>query len=392
MAIYPSDTASNIESADDLAKVRQYLRKLNDDLTYMFNNLTPEDNYSASAPKLIYSVDENGEASFEISSSGIRMRVASDEYVKSNVEILDNKISLKVSLGDVVNQVNSELLITGNSIALTTGHFTVNSTNLTVDSAGNATFSGALSAASGTFTGTVSAGTITGSTIIGGTISIGGTTQNPVFAVDANGNLTAALKGGSITIGGTAANPVFAVDSNGNLTANAGTFGGALIGGTISIGGTALNPAFAVDQYGNLTANAGSFKGNLDGASIDGQSGLHAGSRFYVEYWSDDDDDYDIGCGGFGFYEDSVYDDCFSNAPYSTSTMFLVEANTGNIHCRDIYPWTSDSGRWQHGLAWWVEWLYDQVTGGGGGGGDDPDPGGGDGPVDPEIDGPVLEG
>lgn len=61
-----------------------------------------------------------------------------------------------VQKGDVVNQVNSELKISGNSIALTTGHFTISSKNLTLDSAGNATFSG-----------TVKAASIEGSTITG---------------------------------------------------------------------------------------------------------------------------------------------------------------------------------------------------------------------------------
>lgn len=42
----------------------------------------------------------------------------------------------QVSKGDVVNQVNSELKIDGNSIALTTGHFTISAKNMTLDSAG----------------------------------------------------------------------------------------------------------------------------------------------------------------------------------------------------------------------------------------------------------------
>lgn len=70
----------------------------------------------------------------------------------------------QVAVGDVVNQVNSELKISGNSIALTTGHFTISAKNLTLDSAGNATFSGTVKAA------TIEGGTITGTTIEGGTI------------------------------------------------------------------------------------------------------------------------------------------------------------------------------------------------------------------------------
>ena len=80
----------------------------------------------------------------------------------------------QVSKGDVVNQVNSELKIDGNSIALTTGHFTISAKNLTLDSVGNATFSGTVKAATiegGTITGTtIEGGTITGTTIEGGTI------------------------------------------------------------------------------------------------------------------------------------------------------------------------------------------------------------------------------
>lgn len=67
----------------------------------------------------------------------------------------------QVAVGDVVNQVNSELKISGNSIALTTGHFTISAKNLTLDSAGNATFSGTVKAA------TIEGGTIKGATITG---------------------------------------------------------------------------------------------------------------------------------------------------------------------------------------------------------------------------------
>ena len=70
----------------------------------------------------------------------------------------------QVAVGDVVNQVNSELKIDGNSIALTTGHFTISAKNLTLDSIGNATFSGTVKAA------TIEGVTITGTTIEGGTI------------------------------------------------------------------------------------------------------------------------------------------------------------------------------------------------------------------------------
>ena len=97
----------------------------------------------------------------------------------------------QVAVGDVVNQVNSELKIDGNSIALTTGHFTISAKNLTLDSAGNATFSGTVKAA------TIEGGTIKGTTIEGGTIkgtTIEGGTINGVTIIGASGEFTKSFK------------------------------------------------------------------------------------------------------------------------------------------------------------------------------------------------------
>lgn len=111
----------------------------------------------------------------------------------------------QVAVGDVVNQVNSELKISGNSIALTTGHFTISAKNLTLDSAGNATFSGTVKAASiegGTISGTtitggtVKAATIEGSTITGGTISGSTINGNNISGGTIKG---AIISGGSIS-------------------------------------------------------------------------------------------------------------------------------------------------------------------------------------------------
>ena len=97
----------------------------------------------------------------------------------------------QVSKGDVVNQVNSELKIDGNSIALTTGHFTISAKNMTLDSAGNATFSGTAKAA------TIEGGTITGTAIEGGTIkgtTIEGGTIKGVTITGASGEFTESFK------------------------------------------------------------------------------------------------------------------------------------------------------------------------------------------------------
>ena len=72
-------------------------------------------------------------------------------------KIMSDEIKLKVSEGDVTNQLNSELSITGHAIALRTGNFTIESKNLTIDADGNADFSGR----------------VTGSSFEGGIIEVG---------------------------------------------------------------------------------------------------------------------------------------------------------------------------------------------------------------------------
>ena len=57
-----------------------------------------------------------------------------------------------VSKGDVVNQVNAELLMDGNVMKLKAGHFLVESDGLNLDEKGNAVFKGAVKASSGEFT------------------------------------------------------------------------------------------------------------------------------------------------------------------------------------------------------------------------------------------------
>lgn len=57
----------------------------------------------------------------------------------------------QVNIGDVTSQLNSELKIDGNILAMTTGHFLVNATNLTITS------DGTLTAANGYFKGKIEA-------------------------------------------------------------------------------------------------------------------------------------------------------------------------------------------------------------------------------------------
>lgn len=85
----------------------------------------------------------------------------------------------QVDKGDVVNQTNAELKIAGNVLSLTGGHVTIDSKNMTLDKNGNATFSGQLKAASGTFAGEMKADSIN--------ITSTGGSRNSSFQMDKNG-------------------------------------------------------------------------------------------------------------------------------------------------------------------------------------------------------------
>lgn len=91
---------------------------------------------------------QQAEASLTIKADQIALSVTDlTNSTNSRFEQTAQQISLKVSVGAVTSNLNSELKITGNKIELTTGHFIVNAKNLTVDEAGNANFSGRVTAA-----------------------------------------------------------------------------------------------------------------------------------------------------------------------------------------------------------------------------------------------------
>lgn len=166
MAVFSTNTIGNISSADDLQKVKNYLYKLNEDLDYMFKNLTPEDNYSEVA-KLTYVAQGEKVAQLEISVDDISVIVQDTQRnYKSSIEVLANLLSLNVS----TPEGSTSAVLSGDRIALTTGKFVVNSKNLVITEKGDATFSGKVSAAA-----------IEGSTLNGGSLTVG------VFNADDDG-------------------------------------------------------------------------------------------------------------------------------------------------------------------------------------------------------------
>lgn len=149
MAIFTQDTA-------DSSKIESYLYELNENLTYMFNNLTPEENYSETA-RLIYAQRGERLASVEVRADQIELRVENNEkHYNTSITLLSDLLSLKAE----TPSGSSAMELSGDRIKLTTGKFEVDATNLKIDAAGN-----------GTFSGTVSAATIVGGTINGASIN-----------------------------------------------------------------------------------------------------------------------------------------------------------------------------------------------------------------------------
>jgi len=248
MAVFSQITADK-EAAD-------YLYELNENLTYMFNNLTPEDNYSEQA-RLIYA--ERGEhiASLQVQADRIDLRVENNETnYNASITLLADLLSLTASTPEDTSSVE----LTGDKIELKTGKFIVNAKNLTIDALGNAVFSGKVTAAQiesstitgGTITGSsVSAGTIDGTTITGGTISgtsmsastiTGGTINSTTLnssTINSSSISAATISGGTITGTSISGGSLSGATITGN-TISGGTIDGTTInGGTIN--GTTIN-------------------------------------------------------------------------------------------------------------------------------------------------------
>jgi hypothetical protein len=186
--------------------------------------------------------------------------------------------SLQPSASTIVNASNQMTAIAANGITVYSGasstsgaRVVLNSTGLAgFNSGGSATFS--ISASTGA---AVFSGSVTGSTITGGTLNIGG---NAI--IDASGYLTATgatvtgtitssnvtITGGTLTIGSK-----FSVTSTGVLTATDGVFTGTITStnATITGGSLTVGSTFSVTSAGVLTSTSGTIAGwSLSGTSI----------------------------------------------------------------------------------------------------------------------------
>lgn len=165
MAIFMQGSQNmNFENAKDMRELKAYLFQNNEWLRYMFNNID-EDNYSPDMLKK-YIERDNAIATLEFDVNGLRVGLKNLEkdvntkfelvdsritlavqnaktYTDTQVQILDGKIELKVSVGEVSNQLSVEK----GGITIKGERLTIDTKNLQVSpdgklSCSNATFDG----------------------------------------------------------------------------------------------------------------------------------------------------------------------------------------------------------------------------------------------------------
>ena len=141
MAVFSAATIDRLNSIEN-AKIRAYLYKLNEDLTYMFNNLTVEDNYSELA-QLTFAKNEETLSQLEISVDGIKANVVYKDKVVATINLSTEGVKIKGT------KITLEGTVTANN------YFKINT-------------DGSMEATNGKFTGTIS-----GSKITGGSAEIG---------------------------------------------------------------------------------------------------------------------------------------------------------------------------------------------------------------------------
>ena len=92
---------------DDIRQVKSYLLKLNDQLKYMFNNISPEDNYSEQAWQK-YVSDGETVAELSLSVDGIFMNYLKGDSLIASINLDDSGVSIKA------NKITLEGLVTAN--------------------------------------------------------------------------------------------------------------------------------------------------------------------------------------------------------------------------------------------------------------------------------------
>lgn len=144
MAVFTPDSAGNLSNLTDLKKVQEYLYRMNEQLQYMFRNLTPEDNNASGTPSLSYATGQTVKVIVDGNTLDV---VLSDDVIKSinrsieKAKIDPNKININgirsANEGFVIDASGTPTLKNGSM-----QNMSVSGTNITGGTIANASISG----------------------------------------------------------------------------------------------------------------------------------------------------------------------------------------------------------------------------------------------------------
>ena len=132
----PVSTGTN----PDMKKVKSYLLMLNQQLQHCFQNIDPEDNFTAESLLKYQETDENI-SQLEVSMKGFMSLFKNlRDDVESSIKVLNGQIDLKVSASELC----SEISMTTDTITFRTGSLIIDTTNFKLRADGSAEFSGSI--------------------------------------------------------------------------------------------------------------------------------------------------------------------------------------------------------------------------------------------------------
>lgn len=144
MAVFNLGSGTELNNLDSMDKVKSYLFTLTEQLRYMFNNLDPDDNYSAHA-RLTMVTDGQRQATIEASLDKILLSYVSKDNIVSSINLSEELIQIEAS------KIKLEGVVTVN------GNFKIG-------------LDGSIEATNGKFNGDIEASNISGSEIRGSEI------------------------------------------------------------------------------------------------------------------------------------------------------------------------------------------------------------------------------
>lgn len=230
MATFNVDSINSINENSDMKKVKSYIFQLNDQLEYMFSNLTPEDNYSS---KAFAQYKTDGERITEISASvdGIKLTMITKNNIVAAINLSAEGVKIKG------NKISLEGTVTANN------NFVIRP-------------DGTMEAKAGVFQGSITASTVKGGLVEGNTLQ-----GNTIKAGTIEGTN---IKGVTVEASTFRGNTL-----EGNVI-KAGTINGSTINGGVINGEMEINcgPRFWVREIGDnhgYNVGFGAFEVRYDG-------------------------------------------------------------------------------------------------------------------------------